>query len=213
MLMEVEESSSDVLGDPLANSAAESFSAIEDDPLESTRVEPSITASEPINDSQLQVQEPKVHAPEPEAPDDVIVINVMARKGERFDGRILMDVLLDCDMRFGDMEIFHRHEQADGEGAVLFSMVNMIKPGSFSLSDISSFETPGVSLFLTLPMRADAMNAFSTMAATAHELQKALGAELKDENRSVMTLQTLEHCRERICEHQRKARLEQRAAV
>lgn len=213
MLMEVEESSSDVLGDPLANPAAESFSAIEDDPLDSTRVEPSITASESINDSQPHVQEPKVHAPEPEAPDDVIVINVMARKGERFDGRILMDVLLDCDMRFGDMEIFHRHEQADGEGSVLFSMVNMIKPGSFSLSDISSFETPGVSLFLTLPMRADAMNAFSTMAATAHELQKALGAELKDENRSVMTLQTLEHCRERICEHQRKARLEQRAAV
>lgn len=211
MLMEVDESSSDI--------ATEPFSAVEEELVDSARVEPSITASESINDSEalghetLSHKEPKVEAVEAAAPDDVIVINVMARKGEHFDGRILMDVLLDCDMRFGDMEIFHRHEQADGEGSVLFSMVNMIKPGSFSLSDVSSFETPGVSLFLTLPMRADAMMAFSTMAATAHELQKALGAELKDENRSVMTLQTLEHCRERICEHQRKARLEQRAAV
>lgn len=199
---------------PMLMEVDDTFSAVAEDTVEEVRLEPSIAASEePINDAPASRAEPQVRAEEPQAPDDVIVINVMARKGERFDGRILMDVLLECDMRFGDMDIFHRHEQADGEGAVLFSMVNMIKPGSFSLSDISSFETPGVSLFLTLPMRADAMNAFSTMAATAHELQKALGAELKDENRSVMTLQTLEHCRERICEHQRKARLDQRAAV
>lgn len=219
MLMEVDESSSEILESEVVPPMVGAFSALESDPDETARVEPSITASEtlddaPINEPRTQTtQEPNIQSSAPEAPDDVIVINVMARKGERFDGRILMDVLLECDMRFGDMDIFHRHEHADGEGAVLFSMVNMIKPGSFSLNDISSFETPGVSLFLTLPMRADAMMAFSTMAATAHELQKALGAELKDENRSVMTLQTLEHCRERICEHQRKARLERCATV
>ena len=185
--------------------------ATEIDPA-SVRLEPSFDTDQCINDVPLTPRDSSPDASALEAPDDVIVINVMARNGESFDGQLLMEVLLDCDMRFGDMDIFHRHEQPDGEGVVLFSMVNMIKPGSFSLSDTRCFETPGVSLFMTLPMKADAMTAFTTMVTTAHKLQTALGAELKDEDRSAMTLQTLEHCRERICEHQRKLRLEKRTA-
>ncbi len=200
MLMDVD----DLVVDPV--SAADTDPAV-------ARLEPSFDSGQRSNEVPLTTSDSTQHSPALEAPDDVIVINVMARKGERFDGQLLMEVLLDCDMRFGDMDIFHRHEQPDGEGVVLFSMVNMIKPGSFSLSDTRCFETPGVSLFMTLPMKADAMTAFTTMAATAHELQTALGAELKDEDRSVMTLQTLEHCRERICEHQRKLRLEKRTAI
>jgi|TARA_B110000116_G_scaffold271281_1_gene291579 cell division protein ZipA len=200
MLMDVD----DLVVDPV--------SAVETDPA-SARLEPSFDSGQRSNDVPLTTRDSTPHPPSLEAPDDVIVINVMARKGKCFDGQLLMEVLLDCDMRFGDMDIFHRHEQPDGEGVVLFSMVNMIKPGCFSLSDTRCFETPGVSLFMTLPIKADAMTAFTTMAATAHKLQTALGAELKDEDRSVMTLQTLEHCRERICEHQRKLRLEKRTAI
>lgn len=177
------------------------------------RIEPSFTAQTNISRELNSKNEPKIAAPEKAGPDDVIVINVMAPKNSRFNGQILMDVLVQCDMRFGDMDIFHRHEQPDGEGSVLFSMVNMIKPGTFSLSDMQSFETPGVSLFMTLPIESDPIVAFNKMATTAHELQKALGAELKDENRSVLTLQTLEHCRQRICEHQRKQRLAKRVAI
>lgn len=176
----------------------------------SNKVEPSFSSAdlgEPLEERASAQQSAAVDSDAGAEPEDVIVINVMARKGTRFDGQVLMDVLLQCDMRFGDMAIFHRHEQPDGEGPVLFSMVNMIKPGTFSLADTSSFETPGVSLFMTLPLSSDPIAAFNAMAVTAHELQKALGAELKDEHRSVMTLQTLEHSRERICEYQRKQRL------
>ena len=190
----------------------EDTAAAEIDPS-SARLEPSFDVTQTIDDAPLTKRDLNLDSSALEAPDDVIVINVMARKGETFDGQSLMDVLLDCDMRFGDMDIFHRHEQPDGEGVVLFSMVNMIQPGSFSLSDTRCFETPGVSLFKTLPIKADAMTAFTTMVTTAHELQTVLGAELKDENRSAMTLQTLEHCRSRICEHQRKLRLEKRTAI
>ncbi len=131
-------------------------------------------------------------------PEEVLIINVMAHKGEMFKGSELLDTILKCGMRYGSMDIFHRYSDAKGEGALLFSMANMVKPGTFDLDAMDEFETPGVSLFMTLPINADSMQSFDLMADTARAIADALNGELKDEQRSVMTRQTLEHCRERI---------------
>lgn len=48
------------------------------------------------------------------------------------------------------------------------------------------------------------MEAFNIMADTAMAIADHLGGELKDEHRSVMTAQTLEHCRQRIRDFERK---------
>ncbi len=135
---------------------------------------------------------------QPAEPEEVLIINVMAHKGEMFNGGDLLDVILKCGMRYGSMDIFHRHSDTKGEGALLFSMANMVKPGTFDLDAMDEFETPGVSLFMTLPINADSMQSFDLMADTARAIAETLGGELKDEQRSVMTRQTLEHCRERI---------------
>lgn len=135
--------------------------------------------------------------PDPE-PEEVLIINVMAHKGEMFKGGDLLDIVLQCGMRYGNMDIFHRHSDAKGEGALLFSMANMVKPGTFDLDSIEEFETPGISLFMTLPINADSMQSFDLMADTARAIAETLNGELKDEQRSVMTRQTLDHCRERI---------------
>lgn len=135
---------------------------------------------------------------QPAEPEEVLIINVMAHKGEMFNGADLLDIILKCGMRYGSMDIFHRHSDTKGEGALLFSMANMVKPGTFDLDAMDEFETPGVSLFMTLPINADSMQSFDLMADTARAISETLGGELKDEQRSVMTRQTLEHCRERI---------------
>lgn len=139
-------------------------------------------------------------APEPE---EVLIINVMAHKGEMFNGGELLDIILKCGMRYGSMDIFHRYSDAKGEGALLFSMANMVKPGTFDLDAMDDFETPGVSLFMTLPINADSMQSFDLMADTARAIAETLGGELKDEQRSVMTRQTLEHSRQRIRDFER----------
>lgn len=136
--------------------------------------------------------------------EEVLVINVMSVGSDRFYGPDLLDVVFGCGMVHGDMAIFHRYEREDGEGHLLFSMANMVVPGTFDLDTIDDFETPGVSLFMTLPMRANSMEAFNIMADTAKAIASHLGGELKDEQRSVMTAQTLEHCRQRIREFERK---------
>jgi cell division protein ZipA len=87
---------------------------------------------------------------------------------------------------------------------LLFSMANMVKPGTFDLDAMDNFETPGVSLFMTLPIKADSMASFDLMVDTARAIAETLGGELKDEQRSVMTRQTIEHCRQRIRDYELK---------
>lgn len=137
-------------------------------------------------------------------PEEVLVINVMASAGQMFNGADLLDALLQCGMRYGDMDIFHRYSDIKGDGALLFSMANMVKPGTFDLDAMDEFETPGVCLFMTLPLNADSMQSFELMVDTASTLAEKLGGELKDEQRSVMTKQTIEHCRQRILDFERR---------
>ncbi len=137
-------------------------------------------------------------------PEEVLVIHVMAVKDQMLKGSALLDTVLQCGMRYGHMDIFHRYSDAKGDGTHLFSMANMVKPGTFDLDAMDQFETPGVSFFMTLPINADSMQTFDLMVDTARTLAGTLGGELKDDQRSVMTKQTLEHCRERIRDYERQ---------
>ncbi len=139
-------------------------------------------------------------------PEEVLIVNVMSRH-EFFQGEALLDILLACGLRFGDMNIFHRHSDGKGGGELLFSLANIVKPGTFDLDTMDEFSTPGVSLFMTLPLKADSLQSFELMLDAARRIAEGLNGELKDENRSVMTRQTIEHCRERIREFERRRRL------
>ena len=132
------------------------------------------------------------------SPQEVIIINVMARAGTVFEGYDLLPVLQLQGMRLGDMSIFHKHSGSNSSGTIIFSMANMVKPGSFDLATMENFTTPGVSFFLQLPNKYGNMASFDQMLTAANALKHALDAELKDENRSVLTRQTLEHYRQRI---------------
>lgn len=134
---------------------------------------------------------------------EVVVVNVMAR-GEPFKGSDLLHILLACDCRFGEMNIFHRYEGTSGCGAVQFSIVNSVEPGVFQLEDIDNFSTPGICFFVSVPGPEDPLHAFDCMVETAQCLVKNLDGELLDDSRSVMTSQTLEHSRQRIRDIVRK---------
>ena len=136
--------------------------------------------------------------------EEVIVLNVLSSKPEGFSGEDLLHILLACDCRFGEMNIFHRYEQANEGGPVQFSIVNMVKPGIFDLQNINEFSTPGVSFFVQLPGPENAIQAFDAMVETAKILARNLNGELKDETHSAVTEQTIDHCRERIRNYQKK---------
>ena len=133
---------------------------------------------------------------------EVIVINIVA-KDQPFKGPDLLHILLACDLRFGEMNIFHRHEQSNGKGSVQFSMANSVEPGFFDLDTIDDFTTPGVCFFMSVPGPEEPIKAFECMIETAQCLVSNLNGEMLDESRSVMTSQTLEHCRQRLHDFER----------
>ncbi len=158
---------------------------------------------EELEEGEHEEESAKADAPQSE-PEEVLIINIMAQKGEVFNGSDLLDIVLKCGLRYGSMDIFHRYSDTKGDGALLFSMANMVRPGTFDLDAMDEFTTPGVSLFMTLPIDADSMQSFDLMAETAQAISQTLNGELKDEQRSAMTKQTLEHSRQRIRDFERK---------
>lgn len=135
---------------------------------------------------------------------EVIVINVDAKPGMVFHGLQIKQLLEACGMTHGDMSIFHRHEEDDLLSPVQFSVANAVEPGYFDPAQMASLSTPGVSFFMSMPGPKDYMKAFEFMLETAQCFANNLQGELKDERRSVLTKQTIEHCKQRVREFERK---------
>ncbi len=208
-------------------SASESFDELGDDGVDirpvgkhiRSAIEPTIdeekeepldtrSANKPRYRSKYFANEVKEKVPESQL-SEVLVINVRSSNNTMIAGSDLLMAVLDNGLRFGEMDIFHCHADEDGEGPVLFSMANMLKPGTFELKNMDSFSTVGVTFFLTLPVfDNNNMAAYELMLATAKNVAGALGAELNDDQRSIMTAQTMEHYRERIRDFARRQQLE-----
>tara|TARA_R110001592_G_scaffold4318_15_gene24419 strand:+ start:40709 stop:41611 length:903 start_codon:yes stop_codon:yes gene_type:complete len=146
----------------------------------------------------------KEPAPAPAQVHEVLVINVIARDEAGFAGSALLQSILESGLRHGDMDIFHRHESMSGNGDVLFSMANALKPGVFDLDEMDNDRVRAVSFFMGLPGPRHPKQALDLMIAAARKLSHELGGDLKDEQRSVLTAQTIEHYRQRIAEFERK---------
>ena len=129
---------------------------------------------------------------------EVFMFNVVARSKQGFHGGDILQILLACDLRFGDMGFFHRHELEAGRGAVQFSVTNMMQPGVFDIDNMADMATPGLVFFLTLPGPDDMMQAFDYMLETAKTVARNLDADVLDESRSVVSKQTMEHSRQKI---------------
>ena len=135
---------------------------------------------------------------------EVFMLNVVSRSPDGFRGEDILHILLACDLRFGDMNFFHRHEFEAGRGAIQFSVANMMQPGVFDIDNMVDMKTPGLVFFLTLPGPEDMMKAFDYMLETAQAVARNLGGDVLDESRSVLTRQTMDHCRQQIRDLERR---------
>ena len=127
--------------------------------------------------------------------DDLLVIHLLAPQGESFNGDELVGALRAQDLRFGDMDIFHRIDAATGE--TVFSVVRAVEPGSFDLTHLEDCSAPGLIAFLRLSDLGDAQEALEDMIHTAEAMADDLGGELLDENRNPFTEPAVEGYRSR----------------
>ena len=129
---------------------------------------------------------------------DIIALHVMAPKEYPYSGYELLQALLANGLRYGEMNIFHRHETKTGRGAILFSLASVNKPGAFELPKMGSFSCPGLILFMVLKSTVDAMTAFDVMLETGRQLSEDLGGEVWDGQRQVLNMDKVAQIRARI---------------
>lgn len=138
---------------------------------------------------------------------EVIVLSVVMNEGHLMSGSALLPSLLTLGMKYGDMNIFHRHEDNAGNGKITFSLANMMKPGTFDLDNMENFASQGISLFMTLPNAGDPFEVFDQMLMSAKQLAQEFHGQVLDDKRSVMTKQTEQHYIGKIREFERKYRI------
>src|SRR5699024_6103140 len=69
---------------------------------------------------------------------------VTAREGQCFQGPDLVVAMEKAGLEYGDMAIFHRLLDGKPEQGAVFSVANMVKPGSFDMATMTELETPGL---------------------------------------------------------------------
>lgn len=196
-------------------------------PIGDEHVEPTISENDiPVLDDALfeftresLKKEPEVEQPqqtslfddsddnEPELevePELIFSLFVVAEQERPFQGAELIQTLVEQGMRHGDMDIFHRHAQANGRGAVQFSLANAFEPGIFDLKKVDDIETRGLALFMALPGPKKPMKAYELMIKTAQGITKELGGFVLDASKSTFSKQIESHHKEQIVEFERK---------
>ncbi len=135
----------------------------------------------------------------------LVILNIMSPAGHVFTGEGIHAVMISAGLQHGEHQIYHYMQQ----GQAVFSIANAIEPGYFDPDKLAELTTPGLALFMQLPGPLECRKAFDTLLEISERLATALGGELCDENRSVLTSQTIAHLKEKLDMY----RLQQQAAM
>ena len=161
---------------------------------------------EAVTDSVTEEQPSATDNKEPKSDEmEVIVLNVHCAGNEPFVGTKLFDSMQQNGLLYGEMDIFHRHADMSGTGKVLFSVANMMQPGTLKHDDPAEFTTKGISFFMTLPCFGDPAQNFKLMLKTAQQIADDLSGNVLDDSRNMMTPDQLDAYRKQIQDFKIKA--------
>lgn len=136
----------------------------------------------------------------------LIVLNIMSPKGHVFTGEGIHAVMTSAGLTHGEHQIYHLLQ----DNVAIFSIASAVEPGFFELSQLKTISTPGLAVFMQLPGPVECRKAFESLLEVGKRLADALSGELCDENRTVLTPQTISHLKEKVEAYRLKQQTAQR---
>jgi cell division protein ZipA len=136
--------------------------------------------------------------------DKIVTLYLAARAGEKLRGTDIVVAAEKAGLVYGHMGVFHRLVDNHSERGPVFSVANIMKPGSFDMSAIQALETPAIAFFLTLPAPVPALDAWETMLPTAQRMAELLDGVVLDEQRNALGRQRIAHVRDELRAYDRQ---------
>ncbi len=181
--------------------------------------EPKTTALPLELDDDFEIEEPKeLTEPEEGIPQSseklpskkppkelIIFLYVIAKQNQNFSGTDIFSVLDEVGVNYGDMKIFHHY--GVGELKVkqaVFSIANMLEPGTFDPQFMDDFKTSGLVLFMRLPGPLGGRVSFELMLNNAQRIAEMLEGQVKDERRRNLEQEMINTLRARIAEFEKR---------
>ncbi len=136
--------------------------------------------------------------------DKIVTLYLAARAGEKLHGPDIVVAAEKAGLVYGHMGVFHRLVENHPERGPVFSVANIMKPGSFDMAQIQALETPAIAFFLTLPAPVNALDAWETMLPTAQRMAELLDGVVLDESRNALGRQRIAHSRDELRAYDRQ---------
>jgi|GEM_PF-3111129 len=138
----------------------------------------------------------------------IIAFNLLPKSGRPFEGRVVLSLLRKHGLRFGEMWLFHRFEESNGQGPMMFSVLKFTKegPAGFELETMEQDNFEGLTFFLALPGTRP-LNGFDMMLSTAQRLATELYGQLYDDEMNHLTEQLKSHYRHVVMDFRPGAKL------
>lgn len=130
-----------------------------------------------------------------ESPSDIIVLYILPKVGGELLGSQINSSAQAMGLSFGDMNIFHFKPK----GRSVFSLANMLEPGSFDADTIHDLKTSGLTVFMQMKA-GDPLDDLTEMLQRSYQLAGLLGARLCNHKREALTEQDAENYRSQVSE-------------
>lgn len=136
----------------------------------------------------VQEETKPIASPDLSPSSESILMLLMAKENKQLAGYELLQTLLGAGMRFGEGQLFHRHQYSNGQGPIMCSLAAATPTGQFDLQSIGSFSVKGLCLFMQSSGNpAIDEERLSIMLETAHQLSEDLNTSLLDDKHLPLT--------------------------